>query len=773
MEPDIKAFMRSSFFLAFIAAVVCGCSSSKASTSDGDVLQSDNELERSIAASPVLRDAVKAIDEGHPWKATQLAAPLAAKSPGNRAAVLVAARAAAEWEGWTEVERLLGKQRWLDSAFTGEGHELLARAALASNAADSAIRHAADAVRQAPDAASKAIRQVYLARALDRGIEPDSAAAVYSSAARRLPLVAEWLALRAAGAERDADARTRLYGQVKSEIVKTRVPWTEAQARERFGDLAGAADRFAALGARVSALRLHMAMTSDSSASARIKDSLVAILHGQPSRDDARQIVQILDKSPGLIAPADELEIGRALSGIGPVARAVTGFDRANRARLLKPEDRLQFALALSRSNRTRDALAQLDSITAPASLAGQAAYQRARLTASSNAPAAIAALRAVADRFATDADAAASALYLFADLSTDAGNDDAAIAAYRELYTKYPRSPRADDARFRAAILDFAHDRAKQAAIEFDSIVTLMPSSGEGIAARYWSGRAWKAAGDSKRSSASWTAVLNEQPSTYYGQAAARRLGRPEWTPSKSADRFTPAPGVDSAFKRIRLLERLGMDAEARFELDALEERAATTKDLAPTIAAAFREYGDAPRTIRIANKLVDQGSRDASIYRLAYPLVDRDELVQQSHAQHLDPALVAGLIRQESSFDPHATSVANARGLMQVLPTVGADIARALRFPVWSPALLYDADANLQLGTAHLSAATKQYADMPRILAAYNAGDTRVERWQKKTGASDPEVFAEEIPFVETRDYVRVVQRNREMYRVLYGLK
>ena len=60
-----------------------------------------------------------------------------------------------------------------------------------------------------------------------------------------------------------------------------------------------------------------------------------------------------------------------------------------------------------------------------------------------------------------------------------------------------------------------------------------------------------------------------------------------------------------------------------------------------------------------------------------------------------------------------------------------------------------------------------------MPRILAAYNAGDTRVERWQKKTGADDPELFAEEIPFVETRDYMRVVQRNREMYRVLYGLK
>jgi len=765
--------MRSSLFLAILAAAVCGCSNSKVSASDGEVAQSDNELERALAANPVLRQAAKAIDAGHPWKATQSVAPLVAKSPDNRAAVLVAARAAAGWDGWLEVDRLLGKQRWLDSAFNGEGHELLARAALASNAPDSAIRHASEAVRQAPDNLTRATRQVYLARALDRGVEPDSAAAVYVAAARRLPLVGEWLTLRAAGADRDAAARSKLYAEVKSEVAKARIPWTEAQARERFGDLAGAAERYAALGARVSALRLRLALAADSAASAKIKDSLVAILHGQPSRDDARQIVQILDKPPGTPSPQDELEIGRALSGIGPVTRAISGVERANRAHRLRPEDRLQYALALGRSNRTRDAVAQLDSITEPAALAGQAAYQRARLTMNANPAAAVTALRAVADRYAADADASASALYLLADLSTDAGNDDVAIAAYRELYHKYPRSSRADDARFRAAILDFAHGRARPAAIAFDSIGTLMPASGEGVAARYWSGRAWKAAGDGKRATASWTAVLAEQPSTYYGQAAARRLGRPEWTPSKGNDRFTAAAGVDSALARIRLLERLGMDAEARFELDGLEERATKSNDLALSIAAAFRDHGDAPRAIRIANRAIEQGSRDASVYRLSFPLVDREELERQSRPLHLDPALVAGLIRQESSFDPRATSVANARGLMQVLPSVGADIARALRFPVWSPALLYDADANLELGTTHLSAVTKQYPDMPRILAAYNAGAARVDRWQKKTGADDPELFAEEIPFVETRDYVRTVQRNRDMYRILYGLK
>ena len=108
-----------------------------------------------------------------------------------------------------------------------------------------------------------------------------------------------------------------------------------------------------------------------------------------------------------------------------------------------------------------------------------------------------------------------------------------------------------------------------------------------------------------------------------------------------------------------------------------------------------------------------------------------------------------------------------------MQVLPSVGAEIARSMRYPVWSPALLYDADVSLQLGAAHLAGVAKDYPELAHVLAAYNAGNSRVDRWSKKAGADDAELFTEEIPFVETRDYVRVVQRNRDMYRALYNLK
>ena len=88
-----------------------------------------------------------------------------------------------------------------------------------------------------------------------------------------------------------------------------------------------------------------------------------------------------------------------------------------------------------------------------------------------------------------------------------------------------------------------------------------------------------------------------------------------------------------------------------------------------------------------------------------------------------------------------------------------------------MWDAALLFEPNVSLELGTSHLRAALSEYSSLPRALAAYNAGGSRVERWREKRGAEDPEVFTERIPFVETRDYVRIVLRNRELYRALYG--
>jgi soluble lytic murein transglycosylase len=159
--------------------------------------------------------------------------------------------------------------------------------------------------------------------------------------------------------------------------------------------------------------------------------------------------------------------------------------------------------------------------------------------------------------------------------------------------------------------------------------------------------------------------------------------------------------------------------------------------------------------------------------VYELIFPLRFSDSLVADARAVSLDPALVAALIRQESNYMPKAQSSVGARGLMQVMPSIGRDLARAHGIGPWDPGLLDDPGVSLKLGTAHFATFLAQEGgNVPRGLAAYNAGPSRVTLWAAKHGTDDPEIFIERIPFSETRDYVRNILRNRDIYAALYGI-
>jgi soluble lytic murein transglycosylase len=213
-------------------------------------------------------------------------------------------------------------------------------------------------------------------------------------------------------------------------------------------------------------------------------------------------------------------------------------------------------------------------------------------------------------------------------------------------------------------------------------------------------------------------------------------------------------------------------MNQESRWELERLTKSPESSPERLLVLANAFRSQGMAGQAIQLARRALAEGApADARTFRLIYPIIHADALLAEAAEQGIDPSFVAAVIRQESSFNPAATSPAGARGLAQVMPEVGERLARALNYPVWDPVLLYQPDVSIQLGTVHLRELVSQYDQRARILAAYNAGSPRVERWARRIGVDDPEVFAEQISFVETRDYVRVIQRNEDIYRALYG--
>jgi len=154
-----------------------------------------------------------------------------------------------------------------------------------------------------------------------------------------------------------------------------------------------------------------------------------------------------------------------------------------------------------------------------------------------------------------------------------------------------------------------------------------------------------------------------------------------------------------------------------------------------------------------------------------LLFPRPYWDGLKSYSESNKLDPYLVASLIRQESEFSPVAISRANAMGLMQLLPTVGKGMAREERLHNFSTDKLLQPDINMQLGTRYFRHMVEHFnGQVEYALAAYNAGENRVEEWRNDGKFNEMAEFVESIPFTETREYVQAIMRNAVLYKSLY---
>jgi soluble lytic murein transglycosylase len=137
------------------------------------------------------------------------------------------------------------------------------------------------------------------------------------------------------------------------------------------------------------------------------------------------------------------------------------------------------------------------------------------------------------------------------------------------------------------------------------------------------------------------------------------------------------------------------------------------------------------------------------------------------------LDPNFILSVIRQESGFEEKARSKANALGLMQIMPATGKKLAKQAAIRRYTSKKLLQADTNITLGAKYLASLMQQYGKEELALAAYNAGNTRVDRWLKEFGNVDMVEFVEQIPFSETRGYVKQVLSNKSHYNLLTSLK
>ena len=137
------------------------------------------------------------------------------------------------------------------------------------------------------------------------------------------------------------------------------------------------------------------------------------------------------------------------------------------------------------------------------------------------------------------------------------------------------------------------------------------------------------------------------------------------------------------------------------------------------------------------------------------------------------LDPFLAWAIMRRESAFKPEVTSSADARGLLQLIPPTARSIAQVLKVPPIEPDELYSPEANIGLGTWYLAALMGRFGHPSLCAAAYNAGATPVAKWATQRAQLPLDMWVEEIPYKETRGYVKQVTADYFIYQALYGPK
>jgi soluble lytic murein transglycosylase len=266
----------------------------------------------------------------------------------------------------------------------------------------------------------------------------------------------------------------------------------------------------------------------------------------------------------------------------------------------------------------------------------------------------------------------------------------------------------------------------------------------------RYLEARLRERAGDSAVT-ALFDALAKE--ASYYGFLAAERIQQPYALcalepPHDATLRQTVA--AMPPMQRALELHAIGREDWARMEWDALKPTLSDTQRLmAVEIADAAGWYDRGPFTLT--------AGADLRYYGLRFPLPYREIIETEAKKYDLDPAWISALIRAESAWLPEARSHADARGLMQLLPSTARIEARkrGLRYP--GAAGLFEPTINLKLGIAHLATMLEKHGGQPFLAtAAYNAGPTPIARWLAQRPPSDIDLWIETIPYRETRDYV-----------------
>jgi soluble lytic murein transglycosylase len=388
----------------------------------------------------------------------------------------------------------------------------------------------------------------------------------------------------------------------------------------------------------------------------------------------------------------------------------------------------------------------------------------------------------------APESSSAESALFLAGNYYWVQLDRDRAASYYKRVEENFPTAADATAAQWRVAwtaVLKRQPDSAEMLKEHLHHFRG-SPYTSDAL---YWLGRLAEEAKEPMFARSYYAKLADRYPQNYFAGLASERLRALGREPRQVSDLIAQIPPVSAVPKldgaipiaalgqhaRAEALRSIGFDASAELELRAAYDATGEPRlllEVAKTAATAGR-YGTAIVTVRqIFPQLESQPFLEVprEVWTTAYALPFESSIRRWSTHFGLDPLLVAGLVHQESAFDPDALSSKDAVGLMQLLPTTARRLAREQKIH-YSRFRLTDPDYNVRLGTAYFARLVKQFGSTEAALAAYNAGEDRVELWTSGQTYRETAEFVDSIPFTETRQYVQIIARNSEIYHRLYG--
>jgi soluble lytic murein transglycosylase len=389
-------------------------------------------------------------------------------------------------------------------------------------------------------------------------------------------------------------------------------------------------------------------------------------------------------------------------------------------------------------------------------------------------------------------------ALVAAAQAARDAKDQTDALYFDRLAVQLFPGEPDVAGAQFDIAWS--AHDAknfAQSAQLLLEHLATYADRNTDNRGkAGYWAARDFERTGHLAEARALYQAMLVRYGANWYGSLSQQRLDQlkqnnvpdtafPMDSPlARAVENLKPVsvaeetagPSEAERLEKAEQLSAVAWDDAAHAELDRALQAQPTSPALNLAKAKLYRAREDNIQALNVLKRSFpdysqmqpEELTRDE--WDVFYPLAYWDTITQESRAKNLDPYTVAGLIRQETVFNPRAVSPANAYGLMQLLPSTARLTAK--RYGVDEPATaesLFDPRLNIRLGTSYLREQLDKYGRIEYVAAAYNAGPGRLVEWRASLPLQIDE-WDEAIPFKETRGYVQGVVRNTLQYRRLY---